>query len=187
MEIGIGLGAVLLALRFVTGLFSKRGQVYRPNFTRQLYLLFWPLLCLAVGLPFLASFFLMDSLSTFELVLLVALAAVILGFSVPALVLHMQYYLRNQPTTLVFEPKQNVLEVYENGARLAFSRQDIVRVERVTCASKRMFWSNYDFIRLHFRQGPPITLTSLLLNLEPVAEFLRNTNLEKRTRWICFA
>ncbi|GAA3947255.1 hypothetical protein [Hymenobacter algoricola] len=182
-------GAVLVlifGLRLLTGFFTKRSRVYQPTFERQFRLLFWPLLCLGVGLPFLASFFFLGTLSGYELVLLTALAAVILGFSVPALVLHAQYYLRNLHTTLAFEPKQNILEVYENQVRVPFAQSDLVRVEWVTCASKQVFWTNYHYLRLHLRTGQVLTLTALLTNLEPVAEFLRNSNVEPRQRWFCF-
>ncbi|GAA4001561.1 hypothetical protein GCM10022408_11040 [Hymenobacter fastidiosus] len=182
-------GVVLLlifGLRVVTGFFTRASRVYRPTFVRQFYLLFWPLLCLGVGLPFLASFFFFGPLSGYELVLLTAVAAVVLGFAAPALGLHAQYYVRNVHTALVFEPKQNVLEVYENQVRVPFAKSDLVRVEWVTCVSPRLFWSNYHFLRLHLRDGRTITLTALLTNLMPVAEFLRNANVEPKQRWFCF-
>lgn len=186
LEVTFAVGAIVLGLRFITSFFTKASQVYRPTFLRQLYLLFWPLLSMSVGLPFLISFFYLGTLSAFELVLLLAMGAVILGFSVPALMLHAQYYAHNLHTTLVFAPKQNQLEVYEGQVLVAFARRDLVRVEYVTCRSPRLFWSNYAFLRLHLRTGEVLTLTSLLTNLAPVAEFLRNTSLEPRQRWFCF-
>ena len=178
--------AVIFGLRLITSFFGQKSRVYRPNFLRQFRLLFWPLLCLGVGLPFLASFLFFGELSSYELVLLTALAAVVLGFSVPALVLHAQYYVRNLHTALVFEPKQNVLEVYEQQQRVPFAKSDLLRVEWVTCTSPRLFWSPYHYLRLHLRDGRTLTLTALLTNLEPVAEFLRNSNVEPRRRWLCF-
>lgn len=139
-----------------------------------------------MGLPFLGSFVYLGTLTTYELILLTALAAVVFGFSVPALVLHAQYYARNLHTTLVFDPKQNKLEIYEGNFRIPFAQRDLQRVEYVTCTSRRLFWSNYNFLRLHLVGGETMTLTSLLTNLEPVAEFLRNSNLERRQRWFCF-
>ncbi|SHI31714.1 hypothetical protein SAMN02745146_0506 [Hymenobacter daecheongensis DSM 21074] len=186
LEISGAVLAVIFGLRLITGFFTKASRVYRPTFGRQLYLLFWPLLCLGVGLPFLASFFFFGPLSSYELVLLTAVAAVVLGFAGPALALHAQYYVRNLHTTLVFEPKQNILEVYESGVPIPFAKSDLQRVEWVTCASPRLFWSNYNFLRLHLRDGRAITLTALLTNLEPVAGFLRNSNMEPRQRWCCF-
>ncbi|MBC6991414.1 MULTISPECIES: hypothetical protein [Hymenobacter] len=188
LEFSFAVLAIILGLRFITSFFSRESKVYRPMFLRQLYLLFWPLLCMGVGLPFLASFVYLGSISSaFELVLLLALASVVLGFSIPALVLHAQYYARNLRTTLVFDPKQNRLEVYEGRVRIPFRQADMVRVERVTCKSRRLFWSNYDYVRLYLRTGEVLTLTSILTNLEPLAEFLRNTNLQHRESWFCFA
>lgn len=185
LEIGAVLGAVLLLLRVVTGLFGRRGHVYQLAFGRQLYLLFWPLLCLAVGLPFLGTLFVAGPLSGFEWALLAGLGAVVLGFSVPALVLHLQYYLRNHATTLVFDPKRNQLEVYEQGQQIRFGKSDLQRVERVTCSSRRLFWSSYDYLRLHLHDGQVLTITSLLTNLDPLALFLRNTPLERNSRLLC--
>jgi hypothetical protein len=185
LEISGAVLVIIFGLRLITSFFGKKSRVYRPDFLRQFRLLFWPLLCLGVGLPFLGSFFFFGTLSGFELVLLMALAAVVLGFSVPALVLHAQYYVRNVHTALVFDPKQNILEVYESRQRVPFAQSDLARVEWVTCASRRLFWSNYHYLRLHLRTGQILTLTALLTNLEPVAEFLRNSNVESRRRWFC--
>ncbi|SNR77396.1 hypothetical protein SAMN06269173_106278 [Hymenobacter mucosus] len=178
---------MFVGLRVITGFFARNSRVYRPTFLRQFALLFWPLLCLGVGLPFLGSFLYVGTLTAFELVLLTALAAVVLGFSLPAFLLHSQYYARNLHTTLVFDPKKNLLEVYEGRVRIPFSRSDLVRVERVTCESKRLFWSHYDYMKLHLRTGEVLTLTSLLTKLDPVAEFLRNTPMERRQKWFCIA
>ena len=187
LEAAALVAVVVMALRLLTGLFSRRSTVYRLNFGRQLRLLFWPLLCLGVGLPFLGAFFYADTLASHELVLLVLLAAVVLGFSGPALLLHLRYSVLNLNTTLVFEPKQNVLEVYEGGIRIPFDKRDLIRVERVTCRSKRLFWSPYNYLRLHLRNGQNVTLTALLTDLDPVTEFLRNTPLEYRQVSLCWA
>jgi hypothetical protein len=186
LEISGAVLVIVFGLRLITSFFTKASRVYRPTFLRQFYLLFWPLLCLGVGLPFLASFFLFGALSTYELVLLTALAAVVLGFSVPALLLHAQYYIRNLHTVLVFEPKKNVFEVYQNQQLVPFRQRDLLRVEWVTCVSPRLFWSNYNFLRLHLHDGRVLTLTALLTNLGPVADFLRNSNVDHQQRWLCF-
>ncbi|MBT9394082.1 hypothetical protein KLP40_12990 [Hymenobacter sp. NST-14] len=187
LEAAALVAAVVLGLRLLTGLFSRKTHVYRLTFSRQLRLLFWPLLCLGVGLPFLGSFFYAGPLAVHELVLLTALAAVVLGFSAPAFLLHLRYYFLNLNTTLVFDPKQNVLEVYEAGHRIPFGKRDLARVERVSCHSDRLFWSSYQYLRLHLHTGETITLTSLLTSLDPVTEFLRNTPLETRRAWFCWA
>ncbi|MCC2546102.1 hypothetical protein LJY25_06575 [Hymenobacter sp. BT175] len=185
LEIGLAVFAIVFGLRFITNFFSRASRVHRPTFLRHFYLLFWPLLCLGVGLPFLGSFLYYGTLSTFELVLLTLVAAVVLGFSVPALVLHLQYYALNRETTLVFDAKQNALEVYEGRVRVPLARRDLVRVEWVTCKSNRLFWSNYNYLRLHLSSGHVVVLTSLLTNLQPLAEFLRHTNLVSREEWLC--
>ncbi|WP_139924750.1 hypothetical protein [Hymenobacter sp. DG01] len=187
LEAAAAITLMAVGLRIITNFFTRNSRVYRPTFLRQLALLFWPLLCLGVGMPFLVSFFYLGTLSTFELVLLTAIAAVVLGFSLPAFLLHSQYYARNLHTTLVFDPKQNVLEVYEGRVRIPFGKKDITRVERVTCQSDRLFWSRYTYLKLHLQTGEVLTLTSLLTNLEPVTEFLRNTPLERKQRWFCWA
>lgn len=187
LEFTFAVLTIVMGLRVITGFFSQKSKVYRPTFLRQFYLLFWPLLCLCVGLPFLTSFAYIGPITTYELILLLALASVVLGFSVPALVLHAQYYARNLHTTLVFDPKANRLEVYEGAFKIAFAQHELRRVEFVTCKSRRLFWSNYTFIRLHLADGETLTITSLLTNLKPLAEFLRNSHLETSSRWFCFA
>ncbi len=159
--------------------------MYRVTFQRQVALLFWPVLCLSVGLPFLVSFLFAGALSTYELVLLLLISALVLGFAAPALLLHLHYYLHNHDTELLFEPKQNVLEVYQDGQRLAFSRADIRRVVYARCTSRRLFWSNYEYIQLQLHDGQLITITSLLLKLTILADFLRNTHLENQQYLFC--
>lgn len=185
LEAAAAITLMFVGLRVITGFFARNSRVYRPTFLRQLALLFWPLLCLGVGLPFLATFLVAGTLAAYELVLLTALAALVLGFSLPAFMLHAQYYARNLHTTLVFDPKRNQLEVYEGRVRIPFNKSDLVKVERVTCQSKRLFWSHYDYMKLHLNTGEVLTLTSLLTKLEPVADFLRNTPLERRQKWFC--
>lgn len=184
-EFGAIVVALVVGLRLVTGLFGRKQRTYRLNFQRQVALLFWPLLCLSMGLPFLASLFFAGTLSSFELVLLLAFSAVVLGFAAPALLLHLHYYARNQHTTVVFEPKQNVLEVYEAGQAIAFNRSDLLQVDYVRCASQQLFWSNYEYIQLRLRNGQVLTISSVLMRLSPLAEFLRNTNLVRHKRWFC--
>ncbi|QIX62008.1 hypothetical protein FY528_04070 [Hymenobacter lutimineralis] len=185
LELGAVLVGALLLLRFVTGIFTRRSNAYHLTWVRQLQLLFWPLLTLAVGGPLVWAGLLAAPLSGYDILLVSLLAAVILGFAGPALVLHGQYYLRNQATSLIFEPKKNRLEVYENHLLIPFTRQQVVRVEWVECRSRRFFWSQYNYLRLHLADGHVLTLTSLLTNLRPVAEFLRNTQLEQHRRWWC--
>lgn len=186
LEGGLAILIIVVGLRYITNFFSQNSKVYRPTFLRQFYLLFWPLLCLCVGLPFLLSFVYYGRLSVFELVLLLALGSITLGFSVPSLLLHGQYYARNLHTTLVFDPKSNRLEIYEHQIRIAFERGDLQRVEFITCASNRVFWSNYNYLRFYLVTGEVLTVTSILTDLRPVAEFLRNTQLVHRQQWFCF-
>ncbi|WP_426490153.1 hypothetical protein [Hymenobacter sp. 102] len=186
LEAAAAVGVVLMGLRLLTGLFGRKSRVYRVGAARHFRLLFWPLLCLAVGLPFMASFVYAASLSAYELLLLLALAAIILGFSVPAFLLHGQYYLRNQSTRVVFDPRHNVLEVYENDQRIPFEKRDLAEARFVTCTSDRLFWSSYNYLQLQLHSGQVIVLTSLLLPLEPVADFLRNAPLQRRQRWFCW-
>lgn len=176
---------LVVGLRLITGLFGGKQRIYRVNFQRQVALLFWPVLCLSMGLPFLASLLFAGTLSTYELVLVLAFSSLVLGFAAPALLLHLHYYVRNQATTVVFEPKQNLLEVYEDGQHIAFSRADLLQVDYVRCSTRQLFWSNYEYMHLRLRDGRVITLTSVLLKLTPLAEFLRNTNLMTQRRLFC--
>ncbi|WP_022825386.1 hypothetical protein [Hymenobacter norwichensis] len=185
LEVGGVIVALIVGLRLITGLFGKRQRAHRVTFQRQVALLFWPLLCLSVGLPFLASFFFAGELSTYELVLLLLFSGLIVGFALPAFLLHAHYYLHNHATEVVFEPKQNLLEVYEDGLRQPFSRADIQRVLYVRCSSRRLFWSNYEYVQLQLRNGQSITITCLLMKLTGLAEFLRNTHLEQQQRLFC--
>ncbi|GAA4378197.1 hypothetical protein [Hymenobacter koreensis] len=185
LEIAAALGLTAYGLRWVLRLFGRKRVVFEVNYWRGVYLLAWPLACLAVALPFVATFF-SGTRSPLETGLLVCLGISMLGFALPAFVLHARFYGCNKNTTLLFDPKQNRLDVAEAGVPLAFARRDVVQVERVTCRSPRLFWSPYDYLRLHLHDGRIITLTSLLTDLDPLTDFLRNTNLVQRQRWFCW-
>lgn len=185
LEVAAVAVAGLVALRLVAGLFGGKPRMHTADAARQMALLFWPLLSMSVGLPFVAFGVFSGPLSTYELGLVLALSVLLLGFAGPALALHAHYYVRNHATAVVFEPKRNVLEVYEAGQRQPFERRDVVRVEYVRCRSRRFFWSSYEYLQLHLADGRALTITSLLLKLPPLAEFLRNANIHTYRRWFC--
>ncbi|WP_400192445.1 hypothetical protein [Hymenobacter sp. B81] len=186
VQLAVALGLFTLALRWLLALFGRRRVVFEVGYWRGVYLLAWPLACLAVGLPFLLSF-LTDPHPPWEGGLLLGLGGVVMGFSLPAFLLHGQYYLRNRHTAVLFDPRQNRLEVYERGRPVPFAHADVARVDWVRCRSPRLFWSPYNYLRLYLHDGRVITLTSLLTELEPVAEFLRHMALTTRRRWFCWA
>ncbi|MDO7847880.1 hypothetical protein Q5H92_16060 [Hymenobacter sp. M29] len=187
LEVAVVLFVVLGAARWLSGLFSKRTQVYRATAARQLRLLFWPLLALGAGLSVLPTLALGDEpASAFEWALTGGFLLFTLLLSGPALLLHLRYWTLNHETTLVFQPNENRFEVYEAGQRLPFARRDLARIERVTCRARRTFWSKYDYLRLHLVDGRVIVLTSLLTELEPLAAFLRSVPTERRAAAWCW-
>ncbi|MDO7850700.1 hypothetical protein [Hymenobacter convexus] len=185
LEAAVVLLLVLGAARWVSGLFSKRTQVYRATAARQLRLVFWPLLALGAGLSVLPAVAMGEGpTSAFEWGLTGGFLLFTLLLSGPALLLHLRYWARNHETTLVFQPIENRFEVYEAGLRLPFARRDLARIERVTCRARRTFWAKYDYLRLHLVDGRVIVLTSLLTELEPLMGFLRSVPTERRmTAW----
>jgi uncharacterized membrane protein len=177
---------VLGAARWVTGLFSKRTHVYQVTGARQLRLLFWPALALGAGLSVVPAVAMGASASSFEWLLTVGFVLFTLVLGGPALLLHLRYWMLNHETTLVFQPTENRLEVYEAGLRLPFERRDLARIGRVTCRARRTFWAKYDYLYLHLHDGRVIVLTSLLTDLEPLMLFLRSVPTERTTKTWCW-
>ena len=188
LEIAAVLFLVLGAARWVTGLFSKHTHVYQTTAARQMRLLFWPLLALGAGLSVVPAVAMggEPAASTFVWLLTAGFVLFTLLLSGPALLLHLRYWTLNHGTTLVFQPTNNLLEVYEAGQRVTFERRDLTRVERVTCRARRSFWVRYDYLRLHLQDGRVVVLTSLLTDLEPLATFLRNVPTERRAVAWCW-
>ena len=151
-------------------------------------LLFWPLLALGAGLSVVPAVAMggEPAASTFVWLLTAGFVLFTLLLSGPALLLHLRYWTLNHETTLVFQPANNLLEVYEAGQRVAFERRDLARIERVTCRARRSFWARYDYLRLHLQDGRVVVLTSLLTDLEPLATFLRNVPTERRAVAWCW-
>ena len=187
LEVAAVLLLLLGATRWLTGLFSKRTHTYHASATRQLRLLFWPLLALGAGLSVVPAVALGGpAASQFEWLLTIGFVLFTVALSVPALLLHLRYWVLNRETVLVFQPTENRFEVYEAGQRVAFARRDLARVERVTCRARRAFWAKYNYLCLHLADGRVIMLTSLLTDLEPLAMFLRNLPIERRTAGWCW-
>ena len=187
LEAAVVLLVALGAARWLTGLFTKRTHMYRTTAARQLRLLFWPLLALGAGLSVVPAVALSGpAASQFEWLLTTGFVLFTVALSGPALLLHLRYWLLNHETTLVFQPTENRLEVYEAGQRVEFARRDLARVERVTCRARRTFWARYDYLRLHLADGRVIVLTSLLTDLEPLMVFLRNLPIERCTTAWCW-
>ena len=187
LEVAAVLLLLLGATRWLTGLFSKRTHTYHASATRQLRLLFWPLLALGAGLSVVPAVALGGPVaSQFEWLLTIGFVLFTVALSVPALLLHLRYWVLNRETVLVFQPTENRFEVYEAGQRVAFARRDLARVERVTCRARRAFWAKYNYLCLHLADGRVIMLTSLLTDLEPLAMFLRNLPIERRTAGWCW-
>ncbi|UOQ98242.1 hypothetical protein MUN81_01815 [Hymenobacter sp. 5317J-9] len=181
LEVAVVLLLVLGAARWVSGLFSRRTQVYQTTTARQLRLLFWPLLALGAGLSVLPAVAMgATPASAFEWLLTGGFVLFTLLLSGPALLLHLRYWMLNHETTLVFQPAENRFEVYEAGQRIPFARRDLAKVERVTCRARRTFWARYDYLQLYLADGRVITLTSLLTELEPLASFLRSVPTARR-------
>ena len=187
LEVAMVLLLLLGATRWLTGLFSKRTHTYHASATRQLRLLFWPLLALGAGLSVVPAVALGGPVaSQFEWLLTIGFVLFTVALSVPALLLHLRYWVLNRETVLVFQPTENRFEVYEAGQRVAFARRDLARVERVTCRARRTFWAKYNYLCLHLADGRVIMLTSLLTDLEPLAVFLRNLPIERHTAGWCW-
>ena len=187
LEVAAVLLLVLGATRWLTGLFSKRTHTYQASAARQLRLLFWPLLALGAGLSVVPAVALGGPVaSQFEWLLTIGFVLFTVALSVPALLLHLRYWVLNRETVLVFQPTENRFEVYEAGQRVAFARRDLAQVERVTCRARRTFWAKYNYLCLHLADGRVIMLTSLLTDLEPLATFLRNLPIERRTAGWCW-
>jgi uncharacterized membrane protein len=187
LEAAAVLFLVLGAARWVTGLFSKRTHIYQTTPARQLRLLFWPLLALGAGLSVLPAVAMGGgTVSSFEWILTLGFLVFTLALSGPALLLHLLYWLLNHETTLVFQPTENRLEVYEGGQRQPFERRDLASVEHVTCRARRTFWARYDYLRLNLHDGRTILLTSLLTELEPLAIFLRSVPTQRRSQAWCW-
>ena len=187
LEVAAVLLLLLGATRWLTGLFSKRTHTYHASATRQLRLLFWPLLALGAGLSVVPAVALGGpAASQFEWLLTIGFVLFTVALSVPALLLHLRYWVLNRETVLVFQPTENRFEVYEAGQRVAFARRDVARVERVTCRARRTFQAKYNYLCLHLADGRVIMLTSLLTDLEPLAMFLRNLPIERRTAGWCW-
>ncbi|GAB3828197.1 hypothetical protein [Hymenobacter jeollabukensis] len=185
VQLALALGVASLLLQWALRLLGRRRTVFQVTYWRGVQLLIWPLASLCVALPLFRPL-LVGPRSWWEIGLLGLLGAVILGFAAPSLLLHAQYYRRNRRTTLLFDARQNTLEVYEGPVPVPFARHDIERVEYCRCRARRAFWSNYEYLRLHLRDGRTLELTSLLTDLGPLAEFLRNTHLQPVRRWFCW-
>lgn len=170
----------------------RRGGVYYLSGARQVRLLFWPLTGLVASLPFALSVARRaPDLPAPVLVGVGALAVALLSLSVPALLLHWRYAHHDGATAVRFDPGAGLLVVHRPDRPALYVRPGHVRAAVYTRAqARRAFWGQYETLRLTPVAAPdaPLTLTSAVLELAPVAAWLgaNNVAVTERRRWLAW-
>jgi hypothetical protein len=176
-RLALGLLALLVGVRLwaMIGSGRRRGAYYLSG-ARQVRMLFWPLAGLVASLPFVLGVARRATvLPSWALVLVVVLGAALLSLSVPALVLHWRYRRHDAETVVLFDPATDHFEIRRPDRAFLVVRPAAVRAAthtrpRATAA----FWARYETLALDFTDGtPPVVLTSAVLDLGPVAAWLR--------------
>lgn len=180
LETALVLWAVLGLGRWVLGWLQKRRTAYHPTAARQLRLLTWPLLAVGTGLAAAGPGLL--AATAYERWLGAGLLAAVVALALPALALHARYWALNGATTLVFEPRQSQLHLYA-GPQLLY---DLARhgwpaqAEWVRSRWRGVFWRPYEYLRLRLPDGRALVVTSLLLDLAPLAAWLQRAGVPVR-------
>lgn len=179
-------GGALYLLRFLISILSKERSVYVPDPSRHFFMLFWALLCLMIAAPLLVTYMASNRQSPLEAALLLTLGVVLAGFSLPVFVLHLQYFFNDFQKLVEVDKKNQSFKIYDVRKKLFYRKEDIVRATRVQCSSKKFFWSNYEYITFEIKNGSSITLTSLLMPLDKLTDFLNANRIQVQHKSICF-
>ena len=192
---------LLVGVRLWATLAGRRQRsVHYLSGPRQVRLLFWPLAGLVASLPFAAAVARrVTDLPGPALAAAAALAGVLLSLSVPALVLHARYRRHDGATVVVFDPKADVLEIRRpDRPFLNLHRRDVRAALLTQPTASRAFWAAYETLQLDFTASPanstspterrPLLLTSAVLDLAPLAEWLRSgpAAVTTRRRWLAW-
>lgn len=194
-RLALGLLALLVGARLWAALAgSRRRGLYYLSGARQVRLLFWPLAGLVASLPFaLGVIRRAPDLPGPALAGAAGLAAALLSLSAPALVLHARYRRHDAATAVLFDARDNLLEIRRPDRPFVRVRPTEVRAaSHVRPRASRAFWAAYETLQLEFAPAAglaPILLTSAVLDLAPVVAWLRASAvpLAERRRWLAWA
>ncbi len=193
-RLALGLLALLVGARLwavVAG--GRRRGLYYLSGARQVRLLFWPLAGLVASLPFaLGVARRVPDLPAPALAGAGVLAVALLSLSVPALVLHARYRRHDAATVVLFDPRNDELEIRRPDRPFVRVRPAEVRAAGYTQPrTSQAFWAAYETLKLDFAPATgqaPLLLTSAVLDLSPVVAWLRagGVAVAERRRWLAW-
>ncbi len=175
-RLALGLLALLVGVR-VWAMFGGRGKrgPYYLSGARQVRLMFWPLAGLVASLPFVLGVARRATLlPPWALVIVLVFGGALLSLSLPALVLHARYRRHDAATVVLFDASAGHLEIRRPDRPFVRVYPAVVRAAthtrpRATAA----FWAKYETLRFDFATDtPPIILTSAVMDLAPVVQWL---------------
>lgn len=180
------IAAFLYILRFLITLLSKEKSMYAPDASRHFFMLFWALLCLLIAAPLVIIYFTRPQVQPLEASLLLVLGLLLGSFSLPVFALHFQYFFNDFQKLVEIDKKNKTFKIYDVRQRLYYRKEDIVGATRVSCNTSKFFWSNYEYITFELRNNSLITITSLLMPLDKLTQYLNANLIEANHKRICF-
>lgn len=180
------MAVLLFVLRFVIGLLSKEKGIYVPDPSRHFFMLFWALLCLFIAAPLVVIYFSRPQVQPLEASLFLILGLLLGVLALPVFAVHLQYFFNDFQKLVEIDKKNNTFKIYDVRQRLFYRKEDIVGATRVSCKTSKFFWSNYEYITFELRNNSLITVTSLLMPLDKLTQYLNNNLIEAQHKNICF-
>ena len=180
------IAVLLYVLRFLITLLSKEKSIYVPDASRHFFMLFWAFLCLLIAGPLVIIYFTRPQVQPLEASLFLILGLVLGSFALPAFAVHLQYFFNDFQKLVEIDKKNNTFKIYDVRQRLYYRKEDIVGATRVSCKTSKFFWSNYEYITFELRNDSLITVTSLLMPIDKLTQYLNKNIIQAEHRNICF-
>ena len=121
---------------------------------------------ICVNFPYILSF--LYPSQQYEDSILVGIIVFVL-FVLPAIIIHVNYYLVNRGDVLKYSPQQKEIIILHKGISNTFNLNDIDRIERSMSfneaehRSSVLPWDGYNHSVIYLKNGKVFTLTSLLI------------------------
>ncbi|MFB9861791.1 hypothetical protein [Rufibacter immobilis] len=178
--------AVQYGVRFLSWLFRRQQRVYYLSSMRQFKMVFWSLLSCWLGGSML-SLLIRDQTDTpLEKGIAIGLGSVLFLFSLPTLLVHLQYWRYERENALELEKETNTALLLQPGGKFLLQPGHIREITLTQPPSRRFFWSSYQYLTLSLTDGRQVKITSLLIELPQLLALWPQVPLKTRTKWACF-
>ncbi|WP_153042311.1 hypothetical protein [Rufibacter roseus] len=173
-------------VRFLLRIFRRQGKVYYLTPMRQFSLVFWSLISFWLALIMFGMLLRHHTDTNLEQSIAMGLGSILLLFSLPTLLVHLQYWRHERESAMELEKDHRTALLLRPGQQYLLKPGSIQEIVETKSSSSGSFWRHYGYLTIFLRDGRTLTVTSLLIDLETLKALWPHVPYRIKTKWICF-